>query len=143
MDLILSNEGYVSGANTQTLNLSCRLDDYGLFPPTLPNFTTMTQQLKEYCQELCDTLTERFNEEYPNSTTKKTFSVKKGRKYYKIVEDGSSAHAFIDIQTGDVFKPASWNKPADKKRYNLLNDSSRKACLTYCDWAGSYLYIRG
>ena len=110
---------------------------------TLPNFTTMTQQLKEYCQELCDTLTERFNEEYPNSTTKKTFSVKKGRKYYKIVEDGASAHAFIDIPTGDVFKPASWNKPADRKRYNLLNDSSRKACLTYCDWAGGYLYIRG
>ena len=107
---------------------------------TLPNFTTMTQQLKEYWQELCDTLTERFNEEYPNSTTKKTFSVKKGRKYYKIVEDGSSAHAFIDIQTGDVFKPASWNKPAEGVRYNVLNDESRRVLFNTCDWAGGYLY---
>ena len=103
----------------------------------------MTQSVLNYCEELCKIIEERFYDEYPNPSRNRTFSVKKGRKYYKILENGSSAHAFVDINSGDVFKPASWNKPADRKRYNLLNDSSRKACLTYCDWAGGYLYIRG
>jgi len=79
---------------------------------------TMTQSVLNYCEELCDTLEKRFNEEYPNSTTKRTFSVKKGRKYYKILENDSSAHAFVDINSGDVFKPASWNKPASGVRYS-------------------------
>ena len=98
----------------------------------------------KWTEQLVEKLQEDYDSQYKNSPQPCKFEINtKGKKYYKIVEDGSSAHAFIDIQTGDVFKPASWNKPADRKRYNLLNDSSRKACLTYCDWAGGYLYIRG
>lgn len=65
--------------------------------------------------------------------------VSKGRKYYKITTD-NSVHAFIDIQTGDVFKPASYNKPAAIVRYNLLNNP--QDCFNRVDWAGGYLYIR-
>lgn len=65
--------------------------------------------------------------------------VKKGRKYYKITTD-NSVHAFIDIHTGDVFKPASYNKPAAIVRYNLLNNP--QDCFNRVDWAGGYLYIR-
>ena len=102
---------------------------------------TMTVNLIEkYCQELCDTLEKRFYEKYPNPSRDRSFTVKKGRKYYKILEDNCSAHAFIDIQTGDVFKAASWNKPAEGVRYNVLNDESRRVLFNTCDWAGSYLY---
>ena len=86
------------------------------------------------------------------------YIVKKGRKYLKIVNqqfddmgpnpsykyrDGS-VHAFIDRETGDVYKPASWNKPAKHVRYNLLERKDREFLFDYKNvgWAGGYLYMR-
>ena len=86
------------------------------------------------------------------------FIVKKGRKYLKIINqqyddmgayathqyrDGS-VHAFIDRETGDVYKPASWNAPAKHVRYNLLERSDRNFLFDWKNvgWAGGYLYMR-
>lgn len=86
------------------------------------------------------------------------YIVKKGRKYLKIInqqyddmgayathqyKDGS-VHAFIDRETGDVYKPASWNKPAKHVRYNLLERSDRNFLFDWKNvgWAGGYLYMR-
>ena len=66
-------------------------------------------------------------------------SVKKGRKYYKVITD-NSVHCFVDVKNGDVFKPASWNKPAAIVRYNLLTNPHQ--CYNNVDCNGSYLYIR-
>ena len=66
-------------------------------------------------------------------------TVKKGRKYYKVITD-NSVHCFVDVKNGNVFKPESWNKPAKHVRYNLLK--SPETCFAKCDWAGGYLYIR-
>ena len=66
-------------------------------------------------------------------------SVKKGRKYYKVITD-NSVHCFVDVKNGDVYKPASWNKPAPIVRYNLLDNP--EICYTNCDCNGGYLYIR-
>ena len=80
------------------------------------------------------------------------------RKYLKIVQqqyddmgpnpsykyrDGS-VHAFIDRETGDVYKPAGWAKPAKHVRYNLLERSDRNFLFDYKNvgWAGGYLYMR-
>lgn len=65
------------------------------------------------------------------------------RKYYKVVmndENQSHSHCFIDKETGDVFKSASWKSPAKGVRFNLLDDNSREECYRRADWAGSYLY---
>lgn len=75
------------------------------------------------------------------------FYTETGRKYIKIIHrmrgNGSqSVHAFIDKNTGDVYKPASWKAPAKIIRYNLVDDNSREECLKRCDWAGGYLYIK-
>ncbi|UNH61122.1 hypothetical protein SSZBM1_5 [Synechococcus phage S-SZBM1] len=70
------------------------------------------------------------------------------RKYFRLVmqyKTGSkqrSVHAFIDKQTGNVYKPASWKSPAKHIRYNLLDDNSRELCYSKCDWSGAYLYLR-
>ena len=83
------------------------------------------------------------------------FTVYDGRKYFKIVsreydtfqdrneyKDGS-VNAFVDRNTGDVYKPASWASPHTKHvRYNLLDEASRSECLGRADWAGGYLYMR-
>ena len=66
-------------------------------------------------------------------------SVKKGRKYYKVITD-NSVHCFVDVKNGDVFKPASWNKPAAIVRYNLLTNA--QDCFNKVDCCGGYLYIR-
>tara|TARA_R100001463_G_scaffold105634_1_gene160154 strand:+ start:227 stop:553 length:327 start_codon:yes stop_codon:yes gene_type:complete len=64
--------------------------------------------------------------------------IKKGRKYYKIITD-NSVHAFVDVNNGDVYKPASWNKPAKHVRFNLLQDP--QDCFNKVTWSGGYLYL--
>ena len=86
------------------------------------------------------------------------FIVQKGRKYLKIINQqyddmgpnpsyeykNGSVHAFIDRETGDVYKPASWAKPAKHVRYNLLERSDRNFLFDWKNvgWAGGYLYMR-
>ena len=86
------------------------------------------------------------------------FVVQKGRKYLKIINQqyddmgpnpsykyrNGSVHAFIDRETGDVYKPAGWAKPAKHVRYNLLERNDREFLFDYKNvgWAGGYLYMR-
>ena len=55
-----------------------------------------------------------------------------------------SVTAFIDKNTGEVYKPASWKAPAKIVRFNLLIIAERNYLLNpnNCDWAGGHLYIR-
>ena len=86
------------------------------------------------------------------------YVIQKGRKYLKIVQQqfddmgsnptneyrNGSVHAFIDRETGDVYKPAGWAKPAKHVRYNLLERKDREFLFDYKNvgWAGGYLYMR-
>ena len=87
------------------------------------------------------------------------FKVYSGKKYYKIVQqefetwekskyygqyrDGS-VHAFVDKQTGQVYKPASWQAPAKHVRYDLRIIKEREFLFNSNNtgWAGGYLYLR-
>ena len=55
-----------------------------------------------------------------------------------------SVTAFIDKNTGEVYKPASWKSPAKIVRFNLLIIAERNYLLNpnNCDWAGGHLYLR-
>ena len=55
-----------------------------------------------------------------------------------------SVTAFVDKNTGEVYKPASWKAPAKIVRYNLLIIAEREYLLNpkNCDWAGGHLYLR-
>ena len=55
-----------------------------------------------------------------------------------------SVTAFVDKQTGEVYKPASWKSPAKHVRFNLLIIAERDYLLNpeNCDWAGGHLYMR-
>ena len=72
---------------------------------------------------------------------------RRGPKYAKLwrgeTHTGSeptrnSIHAFVEIATGDIFKPASTKAPAKHKRGNIYEDAGR-ACLTA---AGHVAYMR-
>ena len=87
------------------------------------------------------------------------FVVKTGKRYYKIVQqefetwekskyygqyrDGS-VHCFVDKETGDVYKPASWAAPAKHIRFTFQNVNHLKFLLNpdNVGWAGGYLYLR-
>ena len=87
------------------------------------------------------------------------FKVYTGKRYYKIVQqefqtwEGSrnygkyadgSVHCFVDKETGDVYKPASWKAPAKHIRFTFQNVDHLKFLLNpdNVGWAGGYLYIR-
>ena len=87
------------------------------------------------------------------------FKVYTGKRYYKIVQqefetwEGSrnygkyadgSVHCFVDKETGDVYKAASWAAPAKHIRFTFQNVDHLKFLLNpdNVGWAGGYLYIR-
>ena len=87
------------------------------------------------------------------------FKVYSGKRYYKIVQQefetweksryygqyrDSSVHSFVDKETGDVYKPASWSAPAKHIRFTFQNVDHLKFLLNpdNVDWAGGYLYLR-
>ena len=87
------------------------------------------------------------------------FKVYSGKRYYKIVQQefetweksryygqyrDSSVHCFVDKETGDVYKPASWSAPAKHIRFSFQNVEDLKFLLNpdNVGWAGGYLYLR-
>jgi hypothetical protein len=73
------------------------------------------------------------------------FVIEEGKKYHKVImiaHGSRSVHCFVNKNTGEVYKSASWKAPAKGVRFNLLDDTSREQCYRNCDWAGSYLYAR-
>ena len=131
-----------------------------------------TDQVYDYVLQLADRLEAQYKEYHVRSMHQFTsewankelesikngtanlmrFNVIKGRKYWKIFSyeydnrseeyKQGSINAFVNKQTGEVFKPESYNKPAKHVRYNLLDEDSRANCLLRADWAGGYLYLR-
>ena len=87
------------------------------------------------------------------------FKVYSGKKYYKIVQQefetwekskyygqyrDSSVHSFVDKETGEVYKPAGWAKPAKHVRFDMRDVKQLKFLLDpkNVGWAGGYLYLR-
>lgn len=88
-----------------------------------------------------DEFVEELNAKFPNIAyaeypAKESFIYTTGKRYYKICRsrDGinpTSAYAFVDKSTGDLYKPASWNAPAIHIRGNINDDSGLDACNEY------------
>ncbi len=130
--------------------------------------TQMKDQVLDLIQQYCDVLRTNFqtysikqhrnkieigeNVEYHQEQIDKLcegeglykYYFEKGRKYARIImqtpEGQRSAHAFVDMNTADVYKAASWKGPAKGIRYNLLDDKSKQEMYKRADWSGSHLY---
>jgi len=86
-----------------------------------------------------------------NGESDYSYEIEKGKKYLKImmvIDNGPnrlgasrSVHAFIDKNTGEVYKAASWRGPArNGVRFDLRLIESRERLYECCDWAGGHLY---
>jgi hypothetical protein len=80
-----------------------------------------------------------------------SYVIESGRKYHKIImviDNGPgrhisrSVHAFVDKNTGEIYKSASFKSPAKGVRYDLRLIKDREFLLEKADWSGSYLYAR-
>ena len=88
------------------------------------------------------------------------FDYKVGKKYIKVFNlqyqesndyynrkagyRAGSVTAFIDRNTGEVYKPASWKAPAKHVRFDLriIREREFLSNPANCDWAGGHLYMR-
>ena len=82
------------------------------------------------------------------------FRYYQGKKYLKVVREeyderndrwrDTTVHAFINTETGEVYKPASWKAPAKHVRFDLSNDLDRQKLHdpNFVGGAGGYLYMR-
>ena len=122
---------------------------------------SLTENYKQHSISMHQNFTSEWSKEQldaiNNGTANLTnFVIKNGRKYYKIMQREfdtfqdrnewreGSVHAFVDKNTGEVYKPASYNAPAKHVRYDLrvINDRVKLHDPRYTGWAGGYLYMR-
>ena len=115
---------------------------------------SLSENVETWTYGLCKSLEENYQQSYPNSHSDKTFKMELGRKYWKIVQKDVDAngkewsggvHAFVDRNTGQVYKPASYKSPAKHVRYDMriINNREQLHNPNFTDWAGGYLYLRG
>ena len=115
----------------------------------IDNPTSVTEGYKSYYQEQL--------EEIENGTANLyKWDYKVGKKFIKVFNlqydtfrdrneyRAGSVTAFIDKNTGEVYKPASWKAPAKHVRFDLRIIREREFLLNpkNCDWAGGHLYMR-
>ena len=119
----------------------------------LENPTKLTEGYKSYYEEQLQKIEDGTANLYK-------FDYKTGKKFHKVFfleyQDANeyynrpagyragSVHAFIDKQTGQVYKPASWKAPAKHVRFDLrlIKDREFLHNPKNTDWAGGYLYMR-
>jgi hypothetical protein len=74
-----------------------------------------------------------------NSGNYLKFRYDQGKKYYKVVQDAydgtTNTHCFIDMENGNLYKPASQTSPYKDRVYDLENS------ISIADWRGNYLRL--
>ncbi len=74
------------------------------------------------------------------------YTIETGKKYHKVILVSSgnsrSVHCFIDKNTGEVYKSATWKSPAKGVRYDLRVITDREWLFENADWSAGYLYAR-
>ena len=115
---------------------------------------TLSQKIEKWVYYYCGALEKNYKQKYPNSSNDKEFKMQLGRRYWKILQwdywdsdntkFSESVHAFVDRNTGEVYKPAGWKSPAKIVRYDLrlIKDREKLHNPYFTDWAGGYLYLR-
>ena len=108
---------------------------------TVDEILPLPVKVEMWVMNLVDALQANYDRQGYSSNRYK-FEAKSGRKYWKIGAKNQGVHAFVNKETGEVFKPASYKAPAKHVRYDLRRIQQRRECFANADWAGGYLYLR-
>ena len=147
----------------QTTDLKTRVADW-----TQKYADAITQNFKEYSVSMLERNLERSDYNYPDYAQSQLdeinngtanlywYKIKTGKRFFKIIQmefdtfqnrneyREGSVHSFVDRNTGEVFKPASWRGPAKHVRYDMRIIKEREFLHdpSNVTWAGGYLYMR-
>ena len=104
---------------------------------------SIPQMVLDWTEELVRYLQDDYDSESKDPGGRYKFTIQTGRRYHKI-HDGNGVHDFVDKNTCEVYKPASWKSPAKYVRYDLriIRDRNNLHNPTFTGWAGGYLYMR-
>ena len=110
-------------------------------------YSGVRSDLSDYAKEQLDAI--------DNGTFKgKKFMFSEGKKYLKVIMhdynnrtgkyEGGGVHCFIDKNTGEVYKAASWKAPAKGVRFDMRIIRERELMhnSNFTGWSGGYLYAR-
>ena len=96
------------------------------------------EQTKDYHQRCID--------ELKNGVLPIDYVIETGKKYHKVIMVDSSSnrsvHCFIDKNTGELYKSATWKSPAKGVRYDLRLIKDREWLFENADWSAGYTYAR-
>ena len=112
-----------------------------IHPVELNYQKSIPEMVLDWTEELVRYLQDDYDSESHDPGGRYKFNIQTGRKYHKI-HDGNGVHAFVDKNTGEVYKPASYKAPAKHVRYDLRRIKQRHECFANADWSGGYLYLR-
>ncbi len=92
-----------------------------------------TQEIDSRCKPLNDFLARKMEKWGMKQTSVYSFS--HGKKYTKVLEKGKTVgemvYCFIEISTGNIFKPKGYNAPDTKHiRGNIFDESTWEKWLT-------------
>jgi hypothetical protein len=138
---------------TKHINQTDMTTSFADFVATQDARNEIQMNIRKYTLMLCDALEQNFKSRNKGKVggydaPEYKFQIETGRKYYKIMmvvpnnnrPPSRSVHAFVDMKTGEVYKPASLKAPAKGVRFNLLLIKDREWLFENADWAGGYLY---
>ena len=85
-------------------------------------------QAQKFLKALQDAKNKQMTRDFPGShetVNKTTYSIDKGRNYWRIVANGAggsrSVYCFLDTRNGDILKAAGWKAPAKHPRGNIFD----------------------
>ena len=100
------------------------------------------ERLEDFIEKWNARVRVNYKKFFDGAELKEELSYTKGRKYAKLIA-GSSVVAFVDMNTGDIYKPAGWAKPAKHVRGNLFSkDGGFEAVARPNDFIFSIRYLR-
>ena len=120
---------------TRSINENRMPEHHSYYKEQLQKIEDGTENLYKWDYKVGKKFIKVFNLQYQEAS--EYYGTKAGYK-------SGSVTAFIDKNTGEVYKPASWKAPAKHVRYDLRIIKEREFLLNpkNCDWAGGHLYMR-
>jgi hypothetical protein len=94
--------------------------------------------LEQFCRKLEDFMISHHTKSYSSARNEKMV-LETGRKYARIFRRGpgvNSCYCFISLETGEIFKPATWSAPAKHARGTIFQSDAElfgdgKVCGPY------------
>jgi hypothetical protein len=99
---------------------------------TTTTTTTTPATILKALESMVAALQAQLEAKHRTTTTRYHFEL--GQRYARVftqVGVGRSAYAFVDLATGDIFKPRSWKGPAKGARANVFTPDYMQACGVY------------